>query len=113
MRLLLLFTAVLVTGCASYSHFDIDLDSAATELREGDVVRIEREDNTSAHIKIKNISDAEISGSLQTNIFLRDVSIPFNEIVSITRYTRDSFKSELPTIFFGAILGVIAGVAIF
>ena len=113
MRILLLFAAILVSGCASYSHFDIDLDNAATELREGDVVRIERKDNTSAQIKIENISDAEISGSLRTNIFLRDISIPFGEIVSITRYTRDSFESELPTIFSALFLAIIVTGAIF
>ena len=113
MRLLLLFAAILVTGCVSYSHFDIGLDNAATELREGDVVRIERKDNTSASIKIETISDAEIFGSLRTSAFGRDVSIPFSEIVSITRYTRDSFESDLPTIFIGVTLGVIAAGAIF
>ena len=113
MRMLLIFAAVLVTGCASYSHFDVHPDNAAMELREGDVVRIERKDNTSAHIKIESINDAEISGSLRTNIFLRDVSIPFSEIDSITRYTRDSFESELPTIIAGVFLAIIATDAIF
>jgi DNA-directed RNA polymerase subunit H (RpoH/RPB5) len=112
-RVLLLFAAILVSGCASYSHFDIDLDNAATELREGDVVRIERKDNTTAHIKIEKISAAEISGSLRTSIFLRDTTIPFGDIVSITRYTRDSFESELPTIISALFLAVIVVGAIF
>ena len=113
MRVLLIFVAVLLTGCASYSHFDIPPDNAATELRKGDVVRIERKDNTSAHIKIESISDAEISGSLRTNIFHKDISISFSEIESITRFTRDSFESELPAIFAGVLLAIIATDAIF
>lgn len=104
MRILVPLLAVLATGCASYSHFDIDPDDASAELREGDVVRIERFDSTSAYIKITSISDAEVSGSSRTNIFLSDISIPFSQIVSITLIRRDSLESELPTIFAGILL---------
>jgi hypothetical protein len=88
---LFLAAAISVAGCASYSHSDVQASDAVSVLRVGDEVEITRKDDTTAFLKIKEISDTEVSGSLLTNMFGRKVSIPFSDIDSITRYTKDGY----------------------
>jgi hypothetical protein len=86
---LLLAAAISVAGCATYSPSGVQPSDAANILRVGDEVEITRKDDTTAYFKIKEISSTEVSGSLLTNMFGRNVSIPFSDIDSITLYTKD------------------------
>ena len=88
---LLLAAAISLAGCATYAHSDVQPSDAASALHVGDEVVITRKDGTTAFLKLKEISDTEASGSLLTNMFGRKVSIPFSDIDSITRYTKDGY----------------------
>ena len=66
---------------------------AVSVLRVGDEVEITCKDDTTAYLKIKEISDTEVSGSLLTNTFGRNVSIPFSDIDSMTLYTKDGYDA--------------------
>ena len=90
---LFLAAAISVAGCASYSHSAVRPSDAASVLHVGDEVEIKRKDDSTAYLKIKEISDTEISGSLLTNMFGRNVSIPFSDIESITLYTKDGYDA--------------------
>jgi len=90
---LLLAAASLVAGCASYSPSNVQPSDAANVLRVGDEVEITRKDDTTAYLKIEEISDTEVSGSLLTNMFGRNVSIPISDIDSITLYTKDGYDA--------------------
>ena len=109
---LLLATAISVAGCASYSHSDVQPSDAANILRVGDEVEITRKDATTAYLKIEEISDTEVSGSLLTNMFGRNVSIPFSNIDSITLYTKDGCDSDAMTEGIGWILGIALFVSV-
>jgi len=104
--ILLLAAAISVAGCASYSHTNVPPSHAANDLRVGDEVEITRKDGTTAYFKVEEISDAEVSGSLLTNMFGRNVSIPFTDIASITRYTKDGHDSQQSAEIIGGILGL-------
>jgi len=110
---LLLAVAISLGGCASYSHSDVQPDDAAKLLRVGDYVRITRKDDTTASVKIEDISDTGLSGSLGANILGRKVSIPYSEIGSITLYTRDSFESEATSVFIALVLAMVVTASIF
>ena len=103
---LLLAAAISVAGCASYSHTDVPPSDAANVLRVGDEVEITRKDDTTAYFKVEEIGDAEVSGSLLTNMFGRNVSIPFTDIASITLYTKDGYDSQQSAEIIGGILGL-------
>jgi len=90
---LFLAAVILVAGCASYSHSVVQASDAVSVLRVGDEVEITRKDDTTAYLKIDEISDTEVSGSLLTNMFGRNVSIPFSDIDSITLYTKDGYDA--------------------
>jgi len=102
----LLAAAISVAGCASYSHTDVPPSAAANVLSVGDEVEITRKDGTTAYFKVKEISDAEVSGSLLTNMFGRKVSIPFTDIASITLYKKDGHDSQQTAEIIGGILGL-------
>ena len=102
----ILGAAILVAGCASYSHTDVPTSNAANVLRVGDEVEITRKDDTTAYFKVEEISDAEVSGSLLTNMFGHNVSIPFTDITSITLYTKDGHDSQQSAEIIGGILGL-------
>ena len=102
----ILGATILVTGCASYSHTDVPTSNAANVLRVGDEVEITRKDDTTAYFKVEEISDAEVSGSLLTNMFGRNVSIPFTDIASITLYTKDGHDSQQSAEIIGGVLGL-------
>ena len=102
----ILGATILVAGCASYSHTDVPTSNAANVLRVGDEVEITRKDDTTAYFKVEEISDAEVSGSLLTNMFGRNVSIPFTDIASITLYTKDGYDSQQSAEIVGGILGL-------
>jgi hypothetical protein len=89
----LLAAAISVAGCASYSPSNVQPSDAANVLRVGDEVEITRKDGTTAYLKIEEISDTEVSGSLLTNMFGRNVSIPISDIGSITLYTKDGYDA--------------------
>jgi hypothetical protein len=92
---IMLVATISLTGCVSnYSHTQVLPDDAVNVLRVGDEVEISRKDDSTAYIKIKEINDAEVSGSLLTNMFGRNVSIPFSDIDSITLYTKEGHDSE-------------------
>lgn len=103
---LLLAAAISVAGCASYSHTDVPPSDAVHVLRVGDEVEITRKDDTTAYFKVEEISDAEVSGSLMTNMFGRNVSIPIAEIASITLYTKDGHDSQQTAEIIGGVLGL-------
>jgi len=107
-----LAAAISVAGCASYSHADVQPTDAANVLSVGDEVEITRKNGTTAYLKVEEISDTEVSGSLLTNMFGRNVSIPFVDIASITLYTRDGYDSEQTTEIIGGILGLALFVSI-
>jgi len=90
----ILGAAIWLTGCvANYSNTQVLPDDAVNVLRVGDEVEISRKDNSTAYFKIKEINDAEVSGSLLTNMFGRNVSIPFSDIDSITLYTKEGYDA--------------------
>jgi hypothetical protein len=92
---IMLVATISLTGCVSnYSHTQVLPDDAVNVLRVGDEVEISRKDDSTAYFKIKEINDAEVSGSLLTNMFGRNVSIPFSDIDSITLYTKEGHDSE-------------------
>ena len=91
----ILIAAISLTGCvANYSNTQVLPDDAVNVLRVGDEVEISRKDDSTAYFKIKEINDAEVSGSSLTNMFGRNVSIPFSDIDSITLYTKEGHDSE-------------------
>lgn len=90
---LLLAAAISVSGCASYSYTGVQPSDAASVLQVGDEVNITRKDDTTAYLKIKELSDTELSGSLLTKMFGRNVSVPFSDIDSITLYTKDGYDA--------------------
>ena len=106
LRILILTTAISVAGCASYSHTNVQPSDALNVLRVGDEVEITRKDESTAYLKIEEISDTEVSGSLLTNMFGKNVSIPFTDIASITRYTKDGYDSDTTIEVVGSILGL-------
>ena len=106
LRILILTTAISVAGCASYSHTNVQPSDALNVLRVGDEVEITRKDESTAYLKIEEISDTEVSGSLLTNMFGKNVSIPFSDIASITRYTKDGYDSDTTIEVVGSILGL-------
>ena len=106
LMVLLLAAAISVSGCASYSHTDVLPSHAANVLSVGDEVEVTRKDGTTAYFKVEEISDAEVSGSLLTNMFGRNVSIPFTDIASITLYTKDGYDSQQSAEVIGGILGL-------
>ena len=110
--ILLLTVAISVAGCASYSHTNVAPSDAAKVLRIGDEVEITRKHGTTAYFKVEEISNTEVSGSLLTNMFGRNVSIPFADIASITRYTKDGYDSQQTAEIVGGILGLALFVAI-
>jgi len=110
--LVFLAAAILVAGCASYSHSDVQPSNAASVLRVGDEVEITRKDRTTAYLKVEEISETEVSGSLLTNMFGRNVSIPLSDIDSITRYTKDGYDSDATTEGIGWIVGIALFVSI-
>jgi hypothetical protein len=90
----MLGAAIWLTGCvANYSHTQVLPDDAVNVLRVGDEVEISRKDDSTAYLKVKEINDAEVSGSLLTNMFGRNVSIPFSDIDSITLYTKEGYDA--------------------
>jgi len=106
LMVLILAAAISVSGCASYSHADVLPSHAANVLSVGDEVEIKRKDGTTAYFKVEEISDTEVSGSLLTNMFGRNVSIPFTDIASITLYTKDGYDSQQSAEVIGGILGL-------
>ncbi len=106
LRILILTTAISVAGCASYSHTNVQPSDAQNVLRIGDEVEITRKDESTAYLKIEEISDTEVSGSLLTNMFGKNVSIPFSDIASITRYTKDGYDSGTAIEVVGSIVGL-------
>ena len=91
----ILGAAIWLTGCvANYSSTQVLPDDAENVLSVGDEVEISRKDDSTAYFKIKEINDAEVFGSLLTNMFGRNVSIPFSDIDSITLYTKEGYDAE-------------------
>ena len=90
---LILAAAISVAGCASYSHSVVPPNDAVNILHVGDEVEITRKDDSTAYFKIKEVNDAEVSGSLLTSMFGRDVSIPFSDIATITLYTKEGYDA--------------------
>ena len=90
---LLLAAVVSVAGCASYSSSDVKPGDAANVLRIGDEVEITRNNDTTAYVKIEDIGDTEVSGSLLTNMFGRNVSIPYSDIAAIKLYTKEGYDA--------------------
>ena len=91
---LILVAAISLTGCvANFSQSPVSPDDAANVLRVGDEVQISRKDDSTAYLKIKEISDAEVSGSLLTSMVGRDVSIPFSDIAAINLYTKEGYDA--------------------
>ena len=98
LEFIMLVATISLAACVSnYSHTQVLPDDAVNVLRVGDEVEITRKDDSTAYFTIKEINDAEVSGSLLTNMFGRKVSIPFSDIDSITLYTKEGHDSE-PTI---------------
>ena len=112
LRVLLLAAAISVAGCASYSHTGVQPSNAANALSVGDEVEITRTNGTTAYFKVEEISDTEVSGSLLTNMFGRNVSIPFGDIASITLYTKDGYDSGQTAEIIGGIIGLALFVSI-
>jgi hypothetical protein len=91
----ILVAAIWLTGCvANYSHTQVPPDAATNVLHVGDEVEITRKDDSTAYFKIKEIDDAEVSGSLLTSMVGRDVSIPFSDIAVIKLYTKEGYDAE-------------------
>jgi uncharacterized lipoprotein YajG len=90
----ILVAAIWLTGCvANYSHTQVLPDAATNVLRVGDEVEITRKDDSTAYFEIKEINDAEVSGSLLTSMVGRDVSIPFSDIAAIKLYTKEGYDA--------------------
>jgi len=106
LRILILTAAISIAGCASYSHTNVQPSDALNILRVGDEVEITRKDESTAYLKIEELSDTEVSGSLLTNVFGKNVSIPFSDIASITRYTKDGYDSDTAIEVIGSIVGL-------
>jgi len=106
LRILILTAAISIAGCASYSHTNVQPSDALNVLRVGDEVEITRKNDSTAYFEIEEISDTEVSGSLLTNMFGKNVSIPFSDIASITRYTKDGYDSDTTIEVVGSILGL-------
>jgi hypothetical protein len=104
--ILLLTTAISLAGCASYSHSNVNPSDAANILQVGDEVEITRKSGSTEYIKIEEISDTAVTGSLLTNMFGRDVTIPNSDMASITLYTKDGRDHEQSAEIIGGILGL-------
>jgi len=89
-----LMVTILFAGCASYSQSGVRPNDAATVLRIGDEVEITRVDGTTAYLKVEEIDDSGISGSLLTNAFGRNVRIDYDDMASITSYTKNGVDSQ-------------------
>lgn len=103
---LLLAAAMLVAGCASYSQTYIQPSDVPSVLSVGDEVEITRTDGTTAYLKVEEISDTEVSGSLLTNMFGRNVSIPISDIASATLYTKEGRDAQQTAEIIGGIIGL-------
>ena len=110
--ILFLTVVISVAGCASYSHTNVAPSDAATVLSIGDEVEVTRKDGTTAYFKVEEISNTEVSGSLLTNMFGRNVSIAFADIASITRYVKDGHDSQQTAEIVGGVLGLALFVSI-
>ena len=110
--ILFLTVVISVAGCASYSHTNVAPSDAATVLSIGDEVEVTRKDGTTAYFKVEEISNTEVSGSLLTNMFGRNVSIAFADIASITRYVKDGHDSQQTAEIVGGLLGLALFVSI-
>jgi hypothetical protein len=80
-------------GCASHTSTAVRPSDAASTLSVGDEVQVDRKDGSSAYFKVEKIDDVRVSGSLLSNMFGRNVTIPLAEVDSITLYTKDGVDS--------------------
>jgi hypothetical protein len=95
-----------LAGCANYSQTNVRPGDAASLLRVGDEVNVTRKDGSTAYLKIEELSGTGISGSSLTNAFGRNISIQYDEMASIMRYTKDGVDSEETAEVLGGILGL-------
>ena len=102
----ILIVTIIFAGCASYSQSGVRPSDAATVLRIGDEVEITRMDGTTAYLKVEEVNDSGISGSLLTNAFGRNVTIDYDDMASITRYTKNGVDSQQTAEVLGGILGL-------
>lgn len=106
LHLLLITVGVSLAGCAAYTQSTVPPGSAASVLQVGDEIEVTRNDGSTAYFEVEEIGEEQISGSLLTNMFGRNVSIPYTDIASITLYTKDGRDSEQTAAVVGGILGL-------
>jgi hypothetical protein len=106
LKILLLTAAISLAACANYSHTTVHPSNAENILQVGNEVEITRKSGSTAYIKIEKISDTAVTGSLLTNMFGRDVTIPYSDMASITLYTKDGRDANATIEVIGSILGL-------
>ena len=88
---LILLAMISVVGCVSnYSSTAVRPSEAAKVLRPGDEVVITLEDDSVLNLRVKEIDEAEVSGSDQASMFGRvKNTIPISDIRSISLSNKD------------------------
>ena len=94
--ILVLVTAILLTGCVSnYSYTQVPPSEAASVLHAGDAVEITRKDDSVVYLKIKEIDDTEVFGSDQTSMFGRiKNTIPLDDIANISLSRKEGYDTD-------------------